>query len=167
MRSYVALYYWTLRSTIKEHIHLKPLLTSCKHCGILFINHPCNAGRDDISCPFGCRDEHRRRSSSKRSTQYYQTREGKIKKKQLNSRRKNNNNVNNKQNQDSSRPKKSEKPLIKVTHLSHIQLLMSLIEGQHINIDTILEMLSDLRQHSLVFFQKKLYKHFYNQKSPP
>lgn len=154
----------TLRAIIKEQSHLKPLLTSCKHCGILFINNPRNIGRNDIGCPFGCRDEHRKRCSSKRSSEYYQTKEGKIKRKQLNDCRKNKNSQN--QNQDLNKPKDTKNPLVH-TYLLHIQLIISLIEKRHIEIEIISKIIAELKQHSIDFLKKPLYKHFYNQKEPP
>jgi hypothetical protein len=61
--------------------------TYCIHCGIRFLTHPRNAGRENLRCPFGCREHHRRKCSSQRSTAYYQTATGKKKKKLLNARR--------------------------------------------------------------------------------
>lgn len=70
---------------------MRPCLKRCKHCRIYFITDPRNRSRNDLGCPFGCRDAHRKASSNKRSSQYYQTDEGKQKKKQLNDRRKDQN----------------------------------------------------------------------------
>jgi hypothetical protein len=58
------------------------------HCGIRFLTHPRNAGRQNLRCPFGCRQQHRRQRSNQRSTAYYQTPAGRRKKKLLNGRRK-------------------------------------------------------------------------------
>lgn len=66
---------------------LRGCVAHCVHCGIRFLTHPRNAGRDDLRCPFGCRTHHRRRSSSRRSTAYYRTAGGRRKKKRLNGRR--------------------------------------------------------------------------------
>lgn len=59
----------------------------CRDCGIRFLTHPRNAGRQDLRCPFGCRQHHRRQGGCQRSTAYYQTAAGKRKKKRLNARR--------------------------------------------------------------------------------
>lgn len=52
----------------------------CKHCGIRFFTHPRNAGREDLGCPFGCREHHRRELSKERSRRHYQKPEAKTKK---------------------------------------------------------------------------------------
>ncbi len=83
----VAQYYWVVRCVAKEKPHLRKCLTRCRHCHILFFTHPRNAGRNDLGCPFGCRQAHRRKSSIHRSTEYYQSEEGKQKKKYLNAGR--------------------------------------------------------------------------------
>ncbi len=57
------------------------------HCGIRFLTHPRNAGRRNLRCPFGCRQQHRRQRSSQRSAAYYQTADGRRKRKRLNARR--------------------------------------------------------------------------------
>jgi hypothetical protein len=80
-------YYWLLRSIFKVHPSLRRWRTRCCHCRICFLTHPRNAGRQDLGCPFGCREVHRKAASNKRSTAYYQTAEGKIKRRALNQRR--------------------------------------------------------------------------------
>lgn len=52
----------------------------CKHCGIRFFTHPRNAEREDLRCPFGCREHHRRELSKERSRRHYQKAEAKKKK---------------------------------------------------------------------------------------
>jgi hypothetical protein len=59
----------------------------CAECGIRFLTHPRNAGRQNLRCPFGCRQHHRRQRSCQRSTAYYRTATGRVKKKWLNARR--------------------------------------------------------------------------------
>lgn len=56
----------------------------CCHCGIRFLTHPRNAGRQDLRCPFGCRTHHRRQQANARSRKYNQTPHGRANKKQLN-----------------------------------------------------------------------------------
>ena len=43
--------------------------------------------RQDLGCPFGCREAHRKQRSSARSAAYYQSSEGRKKKQDLNQRR--------------------------------------------------------------------------------
>jgi hypothetical protein len=53
----------------------------------MFICHPRNHSRNDLSCPFGCQQLHRKCASNERSKSYYQSPEGKEKKKWLNAKR--------------------------------------------------------------------------------
>lgn len=59
-------------------------MVRCADCEIRFLTDPRNAGREDLRCPFGCREHYRRQRASERSTAYYQTAAGKRKKKRLN-----------------------------------------------------------------------------------
>jgi len=60
---------------------------SCRHCGIRFFTHPRNAGRQDLRCPFGCRQYHRRKCANGRSRRRYQKPDGRRNKKLLNGKR--------------------------------------------------------------------------------
>jgi hypothetical protein len=64
-------YYWVIRRAKRTHSQLRRCLTRCRHCRIFFLTHPRNAGRQDLGCPFGCREAHRKRESTKRSVAYY------------------------------------------------------------------------------------------------
>ena len=64
VRGIVAQYYRLLRSILKSKPHLREFLARCKHCHILFLTHPRNAGRTDLGCPFGCRQAHRKKTQS-------------------------------------------------------------------------------------------------------
>lgn len=63
---------------------LRRCLARCRHCRIFFVAHPRNGGREDLGCPFGCRDAYRKKRSTARSTAYYQTAAGKAKKAEFN-----------------------------------------------------------------------------------
>jgi hypothetical protein len=56
-----------LDSVLRDKPEMHRLLAWCRHCGIPFIAHPCNAGRVDLGCPFGCAGFHRHRNSNVRS----------------------------------------------------------------------------------------------------
>jgi hypothetical protein len=62
-------------------------LVRCRYCGIRFLTHPCNAGRRDLYCPFGCRKEHRRQCANRRSAKHYRTPKGRKHKKARNGQR--------------------------------------------------------------------------------
>ena len=66
---------------------LQGCVVHCAECEIRFLTHPRNAGRQNLRCPFGCRQHHRRQRSCQRSTAYYRTAAGRAKKKRLNARR--------------------------------------------------------------------------------
>ena len=87
VRDLVLSYYFVLKSALKAKPHLRPCLTRCRHCGILFLTHPRNRGRKDLGCPFGCREALRKKHSTERSTAYYKTRSGTYKKKHQNNKR--------------------------------------------------------------------------------
>jgi hypothetical protein len=59
----------------------------CCHCGIRFLTDPRNAGRRNLRCPFGCREQHRKQCANRRSARYYRTAEGRQKKKLRNAQR--------------------------------------------------------------------------------
>jgi len=146
-------YYFTLRSVLRAHPYLQRCLTRCRYCRIFFLTHPCNAGRKDLGCPFGCREAHGKRSSNQRSTEYYQTPEGKGKKKIQNQKR-------NKVEAPASAVNASEQAednLVRLEHrigasmLGYLRMALSLIEGRRVSAAEILEMLARvLRQHSLI-----------------
>ena len=80
-------YYVVLRSVLRLKPWLRKCLARCRHCGIFFLTDVRNAGRQDLGCPFGCRQAHRRRQSTRRSVDYYRQPEGKTKKRALNAQR--------------------------------------------------------------------------------
>jgi hypothetical protein len=164
VRGLVARYYLVLRSVLKEKPHLKTCLTRCRHCNILFFTHPRNAGRNDLGCPFGCREAHRRKKSIERSTEYYRYEENKEKKKALNR----------------NRSKKTDLPETKQEEtieercevdrgiVSHVRLVTSLIEGRNVSLNEIYRMLnSRMRQHSIDSAEKTFYGGPGSQKIPP
>jgi hypothetical protein len=146
---------------VRDRPELRAYLTRCRHCGILFITHPRNAGRNDLGCPFGCREAHRKNSSTKRSIDYYRTEEGKGKKKRLNERRK-------KSNRTKENSEKIGNESVDPTTLSHIRMVTSMIEGRNVTLVEILSMLeSVLRQHSMDLWRKSDYGCPYHGKRPP
>jgi hypothetical protein len=138
-------YYWTIRSVLKEKPHLRRYLIRCRHCQILFFTHPRNEGRRDLRCPFGCRQTHRKQNAIHRSNEYYRSPEGKIKKKYLNSRR----------NASSVSVSSSDETPIDscqcdVDTVVHIQLTTSLIRGRPVGFQEVIRMIERiLRQHSI------------------
>ena len=71
-------YYVALDSVLRDKPQARRLLAWCRHCGIPFITDPCNAGREDLGCPFGCADLHRRQRSTERSVRFNGSPEGKL-----------------------------------------------------------------------------------------
>ena len=80
----VGQYQLTLDAVVRAHPELQPCAVRCCHCGIRFLTHPRNARRENLGCPFGCRERHRRQRATERARKYYQTDSGRRKKKRLN-----------------------------------------------------------------------------------
>jgi hypothetical protein len=74
----------TLDATLRRYPDWQDCAVHCCHCGIRFFTHPRNAGRQDLRCPFGCREHHRRQCANARSRKHNQTPEGRANKKKLN-----------------------------------------------------------------------------------
>lgn len=133
-------YYQLLRSILKARPHLRPCLTRCRHCRIFFVSDPRNAGRQDLRCAFGCKQEHRRRESIQRSTDFYRGEHGRILKGYQNAKRR----------KPVPGPCPDPPPFAEPI-LAHVQNVVSLIEGRQVARSEILEMLARvLRQHSMV-----------------
>lgn len=81
-------YYVVLDTVLRDKPQVRKLLVWCRHCGIPFIADPCNAGREDLGCPFGCADLHRHRRSNERSVRYNASPVGKRKRNQRKEERK-------------------------------------------------------------------------------
>jgi hypothetical protein len=119
------------------------------------LTHPRNAQRNDIDCPFGCREARRKRKSTERSTAYYKTSEGKIKKQQHNARREGR--------QESPAAAEPDQALI-----VHLKTVTSLIEGRSVALSEIFAMVRRiLRQPSLDSSGKTVYQDPYPGNLPP
>jgi hypothetical protein len=142
----VLAYYALLRSILRAQPALRPCLARCRHCGIFFLTHPRNAGREDLRCPFGCREAHRRRQSDQRSAAYYQDEAGKGKKRAINARRR----------KTSTRPRPPSpapefSPPWPAPILQYLRMVTSLVEGRPVSLAEVLAMLiRALRQHRMV-----------------
>jgi hypothetical protein len=141
-----------LREVLRVHRRLRRCLKRCRHCGIYFLTHPCNAARQDLRCPFGCRGRGRKRSSNQRSVEYYRTAEGKTKKRELNANR--SRGMSEKKKQDQAQRDAERLARIKARAaekiLEHIRMVTSQIEGRPVSREEIEAMLAEkMRQHSL------------------
>jgi hypothetical protein len=160
----VVQYYLLLRSIIKEKSHLRKCLKRCRHCRILFFTHPRNAGRNNLGCPFGCREEHRRVESIKRSIEYYQSSEGKKKKRYLNGRR----TAPVEEEIEDETVNDNRETEVAPSTLLHIQLATSLIEGRSVGLKEVMVMVDRiLRQHSIGKGKKILYLCSSRHGTPP
>jgi hypothetical protein len=140
-------YYVVLRSVLRLKPGLRKCLARCRHCRIFFLTHVRNAGRQDLGCPFGCRQAHHQSQSTRRSVAYYREAEGKVKKRQLNARR---------------RKTPSPPPLPAPAPpppplpwprpiLEYVCVMVGLIEGRQVLLSEVVEMLQrTLRQHRMV-----------------
>jgi hypothetical protein len=80
-------YELNLTSILEAHPELHDCVAGCCHCGIRFLTFRCNRGRDDLRCPFGCREHCRRQQANARSRKHYRTPEGNQRKEERNSLR--------------------------------------------------------------------------------
>ena len=80
-------YQATLDAVLSERPDLAGCVVHCCHCGIRFLTHPRNAGRQNLGCPFGCQQHHRRQCANERSKKHYRTAEGRRNKKRHNGQR--------------------------------------------------------------------------------
>ena len=136
-------YYVVLRSVLRIKPWLRRCLARCRHCGILFLTDARNVGRQDLGCPFGCRQAHRQSESTRRSVDYYRQPEGKAKKRDLNARRR----------KTPPATSSSEPPPLPWPRpiLDYVRVVVSVIEGRRVLLSQIVEMLQrTLRQHRMV-----------------
>jgi hypothetical protein len=144
-------YYVLLRSVLHAKPHLRACLTRCRHCRIFFLTHPRNAGRQNLRCPFGCREAHRKQASAQRSAAYYREPKGKSKKSDFNQRRPRQYCA---PKPPSDRPR-ARRPRRRRTQwnllmVEHVRMVVSLIEGRRISRGQVLRMLAkNLRQHTM------------------
>jgi hypothetical protein len=140
----VLAYYALLRSIVRAQPVLRRCRTRCRHCGIFFLTHPRNAGREDLRCPFGCREAHRRRQSDQRSRAYYRDEVGQEKKRTLNAKRRKTLTC-----PPPSVPEPS--PPWPAPILPYIRMVTSLLEGRPVSLAEVWAMLlRALRQHRMV-----------------
>jgi hypothetical protein len=146
-------YYLLLRSVLRSKTQLRECLSRCRHCRIFFLTHPCNGGRQDLGCPFGCQEAYRKQQSTRRSTDYYRDSKGKKKKSALNNKRR----------RCPARKEEAPKtaadmvPQPQVASkgwngpiVEHVRMVASLIEERWVSREEILSMLErKMRQHSL------------------
>ena len=157
-------YYQLLRSLLKEKPHLRKCLAKCRHCQVLFFTHPRNASRNDLGCPFGCRQIHRRDSAVKRSIEFYKSTAGKIKKQNINNRR----NDSRPKAEPTKPPENSYEFGIDTTIVSHIRVTTSLIEGRPVAFKEAIRIVAKLlRQLSFDSMKKMVYGNSRTQTKPP
>ncbi len=69
----------------------RSIIARCKRCDISFITSVRNKKREDLCCPFGCREKNSKKKNRERSKKYNATDNGKAKKKEINKKRSKNN----------------------------------------------------------------------------
>lgn len=149
----VLAYYFVLRMAMRSRRDLRRSLARCRHCRIFFVAHPRNGEREDLGCPFGCREAHRKKRSSERSTAYYRTPEGKEKKAQLNSRRREGSARDPAAESERPAPPAAESGAIEfdAAIVAHVRVVVSLIEGFVVSREEVVAMLErTVRQHRIV-----------------
>jgi hypothetical protein len=140
VRGLVLAYYVVLRTALGSRRHLRGCLKRCRHCRIFFLTHPRNQRREDLGCPFGCRDAHRAGRSAERSAAYYRTPAGKTKKKGLNGRRGPARDAGRGKN-DQTGGGQRDKLRFEAGIVEHVRVVTSLIEGVEVSREEVLAML--------------------------
>jgi hypothetical protein len=164
IRKLVLGYYAVLRSIKRSHPYMRCCLKKCQHCGIFFFTEFSNKIRNDLRCPFGCREAYRQQSSIQRSTAYYRTEEGRRKKKALNQKRY----IRSRSEDNASEPASVPESENKSPVLEHLSAITSLIEGRKVSIEEIEDLLAQKgRQHSLPVEKKIMHAVFKRNKGPP
>jgi hypothetical protein len=150
-------YYGLLRSVLRAKPHLRAGLTRCRHCWIFFLTHPRNAGRQDLRCPFGCREAHRKQASAQRSAAYYGDAEGKKRKSHINQRRPRKYCAPERPNGPPRVPLSQGHPAQQgpapwpPAMVEHVRMVTSLIEARRVSRHQVRAMLEKvLRQHTMV-----------------
>jgi hypothetical protein len=158
-------YYFVLRTVLRAKPHLRPCLTRCRHCRIYFLTHFRNAARQDLRCPFGCRQAHRRQQSTRRSVAYYREAEGKLKKRDLNQRRTAEPPASHPEPASPKAPVSGKPSAIIV---AHVQMALSLIEGRRLSRGQVIEILAKvLRQHTIGWRRQSGHASSRSDKRPP
>ena len=168
MAALVGQYYVLLRSVLRTRPLLRRCLVRCRHCRIFFLTHPCNGGRKDLGCPFGCRKAHRKQQSTVRSVAYYRDAIGKKKKRGLNGKRA-------KPKGDGDRLAACRAAALESSSarwnrlmLEYVRMLVSLIEARPVSRTEIVQMLQRvLRQHSLGELRRVDHAVIWLQEHPP
>lgn len=134
-----------LRSLLRSRADLRRCLSRCRHCRIFFLTHPRNAGRQDLRCPFGCREALRKQRSTERSVAYYATAEGKAKKKTQNGKR-----AQSEVRVDASSPL-PEATALPARIVGYVAMVAGLIERRRVSQAEMMQRLERaMRQHSMV-----------------
>ena len=182
---------------LESQPELQCCVVHCVHCGIRFLTHPRNAGRENLRCPFGCRAHHRRQRARQRSAAYYGTVEGRRKKKRLNGRRsggggsqagetpRNDTELERKLADSSPVPIATELPVpplelgledvvldeasvVNSRILPYVRMIVSLIERVHFSLKELVDLLRQaLRQHSMAHRKRADYVLTFLHQHPP
>lgn len=152
---------------------LRRCLVRCNHCGIYFLTDPRNAKREDLCCPFGCREARRKRRSTERSEAYYRSEEGKIKKRQQNEKRRRvggelEQKIGPREEGEALPAVRAEGSCFDAGMVTYLRIAISLIEGRRVRREEVLEMLSEvLRQPSMGCGRGREYGRWHQNRDPP
>lgn len=142
---------------------MRGCLKRCRHCRIYFLTHPRNAGRNDLRCPFGCREAHRKQRSTLRSVEYYRGTKGRFKKSIQNRNRYLIASSGSASKEKTAEPQQDLPPILK-----HVGMVVSVIEGRAVSCRELGRMLaSNWRQHPIGRRGEVLYVLRRLNKDPP
>jgi hypothetical protein len=163
VRALAGVYFLALRALLRGFRGRFTVLR-CKQCRILFPSALCNKGREDIACPFGCREERQRESLNRRSRDYYQGQKGREKKRERN------------RNRSRNRVKPPTKPLsniavespLPLSIVRHLRWILTATERRRFTNEDVYAMAEEiLRQRSLEFVESMMHDPPAYQHVPP
>jgi hypothetical protein len=133
----VKAYYEELRDILHGTSKKHRVLKRCRHCGILFLTHPGNRNREDIGCPFGCREHELAKKSNERVSEYYKSDAGKMKKKKLNQKR-------HLKNQAEDMSKEKSYKTGEDDFMDYMSWMVGLTEGRKVSKEEVKELLKEM-----------------------
>lgn len=146
-------YYFALRVALRSRPPLRRYLVRCRHCRILFLTDPRNAGRRDLGCPFGCADALRRQSGTARSKAYYRTPKGRESKRARNEERNRRKDAGDLPplREEEDRTVEAGDPVLDAGIVGHVRVVVSLVEGFAVTQGEVVAMLREVwRQRRMV-----------------
>ena len=132
---------------------LRRCLARCRHCRIFFVAHPRNGEREDLGCPFGCREAHREARGAEGGAGDGRTTAGEERKAQRERRRREGSAGGPAAESERPAPPAAESGAIEfdAAIVAHVRVVVSLVERRAVSREEVVAMLErTVRQHRIV-----------------